>query len=159
MFSTIVWATDGSAHADRALEYAVAIAQRDGAAIHVAHVVEKLVGVRLAGQNAKLDENELDAKIADQVKTLGAQNGLTVRLHMTSGRSGDVAARIAEIAGECGADLIVVGTRGHSAVVGAVIGSVTQRLLHVADCAVLAVPPHRETVTASVAAASLTTVG
>jgi nucleotide-binding universal stress UspA family protein len=151
MFSTIVWATDGSAHADRALEYAVAIAQRDGAAIHVAHVVEKLVGVRLAGQNAKLDENELDAKIA--------QNGLTVRLHMTSGRSGDVAARIAEIAGECGADLIVVGTRGHSAVVGAVIGSVTQRLLHVADCAVLAVPPHRETVTASVAAASLTTVG
>jgi nucleotide-binding universal stress UspA family protein len=159
MFSTIVWATDGSEHADRALEYAVQIAQRDGATIHVAHVVEKLVGVRVAGQNAKLDEGSLDAKIADQVRALGAQHGLTVKLHMTAGRTGDVAGRIAEIAGECRADLIVVGTRGHSAVVGAVIGSVTQRLLHVADCAVLAVPPHRARVTATAASPSLTTVG
>jgi nucleotide-binding universal stress UspA family protein len=37
-------------------------------------------------------------------------------------------------------DLIVVGTRGHSAVVGAVLGSVTQRLLHVSPCPVLAIP-------------------
>ena len=159
MFSTIVWATDGSAHADRALEYAVQIARQDGATIHVAHVVEKLTGVRVAGQNAKLDEETLDGKIAQQVRALNAEHGVSATLHMTAGRSGDVAGRIAEIGAECGADLIVVGTRGHSSVVGAMIGSVTQRLLHVADCAVLAVPPLRESITVPAATPSLTAVG
>jgi nucleotide-binding universal stress UspA family protein len=159
MFSNIVWATDGSEHADRALEYAVQIARRDGATVHVAHVVEKLGGVRVAGQNAKLDEERLDDKIARQVRALNAEPGVTATLHMTAGRSGDVAGRIAEVGAECGADLIVVGTRGHSAVVGAMIGSVTQRLLHVADCAVLAVPPLREAITVPVVTPPLTTVG
>ena len=48
---------------------------------------------------------------------------------------------IAEEAKEAGADLIVVGTRGHTALAGLLLGSVTQRLLHIAPCPVLAVPP------------------
>jgi nucleotide-binding universal stress UspA family protein len=39
-----------------------------------------------------------------------------------------------------GADVVVVGTRGHTAIGGLLLGSVTQRLLHVAPCPVLAVP-------------------
>ena len=37
--------------------------------------------------------------------------------------------------------MIVVGTRGHGPVVGVVVGSVTQQLLNLAPCPVLAVPP------------------
>jgi nucleotide-binding universal stress UspA family protein len=48
---------------------------------------------------------------------------------------------IADIAKNNGSDLIVLGTRGHSAVAGLLLGSVTQRLLHIAPCPVLAVPP------------------
>jgi len=48
---------------------------------------------------------------------------------------------IADIASEVGADMIVVGTRGHSPVGGVFAGSVAQRLLQVAPCPVLAVPP------------------
>lgn len=40
-----------------------------------------------------------------------------------------------------GADLIVVGTRGHSALRGIAVGSVAQRLVHLAHQPVLAVRP------------------
>jgi nucleotide-binding universal stress UspA family protein len=38
------------------------------------------------------------------------------------------------------ADLIIVGTRGHTALGGLMLGSVTQRLLHIGKCPVLAIP-------------------
>ena len=48
---------------------------------------------------------------------------------------------IVEIAEEANADLIVAGTRGHSPLAGLLLGSVTQRLLHIARCPVLVAPP------------------
>jgi nucleotide-binding universal stress UspA family protein len=59
--------------------------------------------------------------------------------------SGDVGARpaneVVKAASEEGADLIVAGSRGHSAITGLLLGSVTNRLLHIAPCPVLVVPP------------------
>ena len=140
MFTSIVWATDGSDHADRALDYATQLARSEGATVHAVHVVERLVGSRVAGQNVFLGESEIDAKIKRQTAAL-KENGVPATLHMTAAASTHVAEQISEVADGIGADLIVVGTRGHSALVGAVIGSVTQRLLHLAQCPVLAVPP------------------
>jgi nucleotide-binding universal stress UspA family protein len=37
--------------------------------------------------------------------------------------------------------VIVVGTRGHGPLAGALLGSVAQHLLHDAPCPVLAIPP------------------
>jgi nucleotide-binding universal stress UspA family protein len=140
MFTNIVWATDGSEHADRALDYASQLARGEGATLHAVHVVEKLVGTRLAGQNVFLGESEIDAKIQRQTAELN-EGGVPATLHMTAAASTHMAEQISEVADSIGADLIVVGTRGHSALLGAVIGSVTQRLLHLTHCPVLAVPP------------------
>jgi nucleotide-binding universal stress UspA family protein len=145
MFSSIVWATDGSEHADRALDYATAIADREHSHLHVVHIVELLVGGRVAGQRVFLNEDQIDAKIKEQAQQASAEHGIQATVHMTPSGTGNIADRIAEIAADSRADLIVVGTRGHSPIGGLVLGSVTQRLLHVASCPVLAVPPIKTT--------------
>jgi nucleotide-binding universal stress UspA family protein len=139
MFTNVMWATDGSAHADRALGYATQIALQEGATLHAVHAVEKFVTGRVAGQNASLNEDEIAAKIQREVAD--EPEDIASVLHVITGRTGDAAALIAEYAREVQADLIVVGTRGHSPLGGAILGSVTQRLLHIAPCPVLAVPP------------------
>ena len=54
---------------------------------------------------------------------------------------GGPAHALEEVAEREGAELIVVGRRGHSPMAGLVLGSVTQRLLHIARRSVLAAPP------------------
>lgn len=141
MFNTIIWATDGSEHADRALELATQIARANSATLHVAHIIEKQVSGRTAGgQDLYFGEAEITAKINQQVAELqGDDTFKTTVNEIPSAVS--VAKQIAELARASGADLIVVGTRGRSALVGAIGGSVTQGLLHAAHCPVLAVPP------------------
>jgi nucleotide-binding universal stress UspA family protein len=145
MFSNIVWATDGSEHADRALGYATRLADSERAQLHVVHIVEMLVGGRVAGQRAVLNEDQLDAKIKAQAQEVSLQYHIQTTVHMTPSGISNIADRIADVAADSRADLIVVGTRGHSTVVGLVLGSVTQRLLRVASCPVLAVPPVKTT--------------
>jgi nucleotide-binding universal stress UspA family protein len=140
MFNTIVWATDGSPHADRALEYATQLAQRENAPLHVVHVVEKFAGGRAAGQDQRADEAEIEAKIERQAANLRDEAGVDVHVHMPR-TSGSAAKRIAQLSEHKHADVIVVGTRGRSAVTGAFLGSVTQQLLHIVHCPVIAVPP------------------
>lgn len=62
---------------------------------------------------------------------------------MTGPASG-AAHMIVDVAREVDADLIVVGTRGHTPIVELLLGSVTQRLLHIATCPVLTVPNARQ---------------
>ena len=140
MFTTIIWATDSSEHSTRALPYAIAMAERDHAQLHVVHIIEKLTGGRIAGQYTFLNEEQREAAIKAQAAEIRAEHQLDVKLHLVLAGSGHVARRIADVGEELGADLIVVGTHGHSALAGALLGSVTQQLLHEASCPVLAIP-------------------
>jgi nucleotide-binding universal stress UspA family protein len=140
--SKIVVGLDGSPGSDRALEAAVEVARRDQATLVLCHVVERVTATddsvaidfdaplseeRIEGQAAELREQGLDVEIRFEPILLGGP-----------GRS------IAEAADELGADLIVVGTRGHSALAGVILGSVTLKLLHLAKCPVLCVPAPRD---------------
>lgn len=139
MFTRIVWATDGSEAADRALPFAKALATGDGRSLVVVHAKERFVGGRGGGYPVLADEDELEAKIRSQVDQAHAE-GLDASLRLGGGSAGHTAHIIADVAREVGADVIVVGTRGHSPVAGLLLGGVTQRLLHIAPCPVLAVP-------------------
>jgi nucleotide-binding universal stress UspA family protein len=140
MFETVVWATDGSPSADAALPYAKQLAEGAGKSLVVVHCKELLQG-RAAGYPVYADEPEMVAKIRGQVATL-REEGFDPDLEMFPAGTGAAAHVIADTARAVGADVIVVGTRGHAPLSGLILGSVTQRLLHVASCPVLVVPAH-----------------
>ncbi len=129
MFRTIVLALDGSEGADRAVPTAAALAERDGAQVIVAHAqtrsLETAINARLERQISDLRAAGIDAEVAIAGSVL-------------DGREADA---IAQIAHDHEAEVIVIAGRGRSPFAGAVLGSVTQRLLHVAECPVLVVPP------------------
>ncbi len=139
MFETIIWATDGSENADRALPYATELAQGPGKTLVVVHVKEILTGLA-GGYPVYVDETELVATIEEQVDEL-RKAGFAVQLETATAATHGPADFVADIAKRVGADVIVVGTRGHGPIAGALLGSVAQHLLHVAPCPVLAVPP------------------
>jgi nucleotide-binding universal stress UspA family protein len=140
MFETIVWATDGSESADRALPYATAIARENSASLLVVHCVEFFAGPRSGREAVLADEDELQAKIRRQVAEMTA-DGVDAKVEIISGSTLEGAAHlIADAAREAGADLLIVGTRGHTPLAGLLLGSVTERLLHLGPCPVLAIP-------------------
>lgn len=136
---TIVWASDGSEHADRALRSAQALLAEDAATIIAVHIVHE--------DDHRASRPTADAEPRDVVPSLRAvlsdlsQQGIDAALRVVEHVSLHPAQAIADIAREVGADVIVVGTRGLSPIGGVIVGSVTQRLLHLAPCPVLAVPP------------------
>lgn len=140
MFETIVWATDGSELADRALPYVTELARVHGSKIVAVHANELLHG-RYGGAPLLADEPDLREKIEQQVEQLRA-DGFDAEFELATG-GGDVPALIGKAAEAVDADLIVVGTHGHGGFAAALLGSVARALLHSARCPVLAVPPER----------------
>lgn len=129
MFRTIVLALDGSEGVDRAVPTAAALAARDKARVVVAHAQTRAL------------ETDINARLAQQVHDLraaGIDAEVVTARSVLVGREADAIAQIAE---DHNADVIVIAGRGRSPFVGAVLGSVTQRLLHVSDRPVLVIPP------------------
>jgi nucleotide-binding universal stress UspA family protein len=140
MFKKIIWATDGSEAADLALPYVEQLANESGASTVLCYSSVALVGPRGAGYPIHVDDEEIQDKLEGQAVALVDQ-GVDTRLRILRGDTLRGAAYdVAKEAAEEEADLIVVGTRGHTALGGLFLGSFTQRLLHIAHCPVLVVP-------------------
>lgn len=145
MYGTVIWATDGSDGADTALHEALRLAEA-GARLVAVHCDQRLYG-RAGSWPAIADEDGVRARIGRQVDELTDRH-VDVELLVRRDRR-EPADVVAEVAREIEADVIVCGTRGLSAFAGALLGSFTQRLLHVAPCPVLAVGPRSEQVAAT----------
>jgi nucleotide-binding universal stress UspA family protein len=140
MPKTIIWASDGSDNAARALPHATALLDGEGSMLIAVHVAQEHSTEN--PDNARADAD--DPTLVEEVRSLVSdvtESGIRGALRVVNFPGMQPAQCIADIASEVGADMIVVGTRGHSPVGGVFAGSVAQRLLQVAPCPVLAVPP------------------
>ena len=150
MFTTIVWATDGSAAADAALPFAKDLAAAGHGKLVAVYVEEHFVG-RASQYPVLADTDDCKAKIQSQVEE-ARKEGFDATFTIVPGLSPGAPHMIADTARELGADAIVAGTRGHGPVSGLLLGSVTQRLLHIAPCPVLVVPSTRPAAATAAAA-------
>jgi nucleotide-binding universal stress UspA family protein len=137
MYETVIWATDGSESADVALAEARRLAELAGARLIALHCDQRLNG-RAGGWPALADEEDRRLRIERQVDELHEQEvDIELVVRRSHREAADVVAAVAE---ELEADVIVCGTRGLNTLAGILLGSVAQRLLHVAHCPVLVVP-------------------
>jgi nucleotide-binding universal stress UspA family protein len=137
MFETIVWATDGSELADRALSLVTELAGVHGARVVIVHANE-IVSGRLSGAPLLADEEALQAKIGGQAAEL-RKAGLVAEVTVVGRARTALAELIVEAATAVAADLIVVGTHGRGVAAGAILGSVANDLLRLSDCPILVV--------------------
>ena len=146
MDRSIVCGVDGSANSQAALAVAGDLAARLRLRLIIANVVEpsqlsyvgaaSLGGVMPRRPLASIEQQEEAGTrlLVDLSETLGLeQAGQRVIV-------GYPADRLADLADEEGAELIVVGSRGRGAFKAAFLGSVSTTLIGVARCPVLVVP-------------------
>ena len=131
--------TDFSVHAEAAIRYALELAQRLNAAVHLVNVVEdplaagvwssEIYTAEIAGLQVNL--------VRDAEKRLRGSVPPHVGLVTCEVRRGPAAEQILEVARERGSDLIVMGTRGRTGVAHLVLGSVAEKVVRLAPCPVL----------------------
>ena len=136
MPKTVVLGLDGSDESVRAIPWATDVAG-DGGRVVVVHVQEMVLSTGSGhAMTGRMGADEIEADVRRRAKEMNA-----AEVKVIAAAAGTPAHVLADVAAEQGADLIVVGTRGRHHVTGLLLGGVTNRLLHIAPCAVLAVPP------------------
>jgi nucleotide-binding universal stress UspA family protein len=138
VFKTILHANDGSSHAAKALTLAVDMARQNAATLH-------LVCVEEIPPMPEYIEEIREAKgiaarrfhtVVERARHLASENGVVLHVHLPSGHPVRL---ILDLVTEIGADLLVIGATGHSALYERMIGSRADRIVQLATCPVLVV--------------------
>jgi nucleotide-binding universal stress UspA family protein len=153
VFTKILVPVDGSKYSRYAAEYAVGIAKLTNAKVIVLHVVHLPTyaftysgseGVSPVAIPTPLpltlteDEKKAAKKIVDDVKEMGEMAHVKMQTEIVE-RHPSVPDAIIQFAEENGVDLIVMGTKGKTAIRRFLLGSVTESVVHHAHCPVLVV--------------------
>jgi nucleotide-binding universal stress UspA family protein len=138
MYAKILVANDGSPGAQKALAAAIALAKRDGAALHMVTVEElpRFPASIDEVEEVRAEEGHHLAPVVEAAQARAQAAGVAIETHLVPGHP--VEAIVALVA-EHGIDLLVVGFMGHSALYQRIIGGTTDRLVDLAPCAVLVV--------------------
>jgi len=136
---TILFPTDFSTASDAALPHAETLAKQAGARLLIIHVEEPPLAYGGGELYYGLPEpsSERILKMLEDVKPTDPQVPFAHRLTM-----GEPAGEIVRIAGEEGAEMIVLGTHGRTGMTRLLMGSVAEGIVRRAPCPVLV---YRET--------------
>ena len=136
----VVVGTDGSEHAEHALAFAAEEAERRGASIRIVtawHVPTSVYGGGYVPMvNGSIEESTREA--AERVAREAAE-GLRARGFEVETRVCHAQAADALVEESKGADVLVVGSRGHGGFTGLLLGSVSQQCASHAHCPTLIV--------------------
>jgi nucleotide-binding universal stress UspA family protein len=131
----ILLATDGSEDATRATEAASDLASKSGAELHVVHVWHDVRG--FAHDFVRRELKRQGQEVLDQqVEKVGAAGCEVVEAHLRRGRTSN---EVIALAGEIGAGLMIVGSRGMGTVQRILMGSQSEEIVHHAQIPVLVV--------------------
>ncbi len=145
-FRSVLLPLDGSAFAEHAIPWAVAIARRARARLRLALVHQTPPSPPLDESSARLytrielalrkSEREYLRRVAARIKGANAVQLTSATL------SGPPAAALADYAREVGVDLVVMTTHGRGGVQRAWLGSVADQLVRSLEIPVLLIRPH-----------------
>jgi nucleotide-binding universal stress UspA family protein len=139
-FRKILVASDFSAHAEHALEVALDLAQRWGASVTLVHVHEPPVWAPGLEEVLEARAGEARDNISDLLaRTAAAARAAGVTDVDTRLVDGVPFVEITRLAREGGYDLIALGTHGRTGIEHVLVGSVAERVVRTAPCAVLTV--------------------
>ncbi|MGB4895178.1 MAG: universal stress protein, partial [Nitrospira sp.] len=139
LIKRVLFATDFSACADRAMGYALAMASAWKAELCVMTVLELYPGMDPDYTVNKMYLDHLRAEASRQLAAVEARakaagQPVTVRIE-----TGIPSQAVQTVAHTIGADLLVVGTHGRTGLDHVLIGSTAERVVRMAPCPVLAV--------------------
>jgi nucleotide-binding universal stress UspA family protein len=140
-FSKILIATDFTKDGDLALASAFSLARALGASVHILHVVEDPLRCTACIEEHSYEVPRLRDALVNEAqqamtKIVAAQTSVHVTTQVAVGHPVET---IIRTAADTGSDLIVVGTHGRDVAGHALMGSVAERVVRLAGCAVLAV--------------------
>lgn len=140
LLARVLLGTDGSPDAVLAARAASDLTGRSGAELHVVHAWDAEVRgaymMTLPGARENWCEQQAGETLAEQIRLIEGDGGAVTGAHL---RRGDATGVVCELAGELGADLVVLGSRGLGAVRRLILGSVSGGVVRDAACPVLVV--------------------
>ena len=135
----ILVATDGSEDAALAVRVAGDLAGRAGAGLEMIHVPQGLPlrpgqshpahSEQMAREHADQRRREVEQVIGSQASEAEAAGATVARTYLREGRPAE---EISDLAGEIGADLVVVGSRGLGTIKRLLLGSVAEGVVRLA---------------------------
>ena len=144
----ILVGVDGSENSDRALDFALDLAEKFNASIMILNVSESLAmgavpeeSIAYSGGNTAVFGKDL-RKIHDEILSRSVARAKAVKPNLAVSsmlKEGDPALEIVNTAKEGGFDVIVIGHKGLGKMKELFLGSISEKVAHLAPCPVIIV--------------------
>lgn len=140
MIKKILVPVDGSVHSKKALEFACELAKKFESELHLLHVVQPPISTQTMAVGGSAVTTEVSREDLEEI----GRNMIEAAMQITSNHdctkvethieAGPPAQHILDAAKKHDADLIVMGSRGLSDIAGLLLGSVSHKVTHLAEC-------------------------